>query len=106
MTRGSVLLPALIAAGAAGLASAPAMSADAGATIGLAVTQSGFMTAYDGDATKSVKLWVDQQNAAGGLLGKPIKLVEADTKSDRAHSTAFRAAGRSPSSHPYSTGGR
>jgi branched-chain amino acid transport system substrate-binding protein len=84
MTRGSVLISTLIAAGVAGLASTPALSADAGATIGLAVAQSGFMTAYDGDATKSVKLWVDQQNAAGGLLGKPIKLVEADTKSDRA----------------------
>jgi branched-chain amino acid transport system substrate-binding protein len=78
-----MLISSLIAAGAAGLASTPALSADADATIGLAVAQSGFMTAYDGDATKSVKLWVDQQNAKGGLLGKPIKLVEADTKSDR-----------------------
>ena len=84
MTRVSMLISSLIAAGAAGLASAPALSADTGVTIGLAVAQSGFMTAYDGDATKSVKLWVDQQNAKGGLLGKPIKLVEADTKSDRA----------------------
>jgi branched-chain amino acid transport system substrate-binding protein len=84
MTRASMLISSLIAAGAAGLASTPALSADADATIGLAVAQSGFMTAYDGDATKSVKLWVDQQNAKGGLLGKPIKLVEADTKSDRA----------------------
>jgi hypothetical protein len=71
MTRGSVLLPALIAAGAAGLASAPAMSADAGATIGLAVAQSGFMTAYDGDATKSVKLWVDQQNLQPACSANP-----------------------------------
>ena len=63
MTRGSVLISTLIAAGVAGLASTPALSADADATIGLAVAQSGFMTAYDGDATKSVKLWVDQQNA-------------------------------------------
>ena len=84
MTRASLLIPSLTVLAASYLTPAPAMSADAGVTIGLAVAQSGFMTAYDGDATKSVKLWVDQQNAAGGLLGKPIKVVEADTKSDRA----------------------
>jgi branched-chain amino acid transport system substrate-binding protein len=84
MKRASVLISTLIACGAAGLTSVPAWSADGGVVVGLAVAQSGFMTAYDGDATKSVKLWVDQQNAAGGLLGKPIKLVESDTKSDRA----------------------
>jgi branched-chain amino acid transport system substrate-binding protein len=84
MKRASLLIPSLIVLAASYLAPSPAMSADAGVTIGLAVAQSGFMTAYDGDATKSVKLWVDQQNAAGGLLGKPIKVVESDTKSDRA----------------------
>jgi branched-chain amino acid transport system substrate-binding protein len=29
------------------------------------------------------QLWVDQQNAKGGLLGKPIKVVSGDTKTDR-----------------------
>jgi branched-chain amino acid transport system substrate-binding protein len=53
-------------------------------TIGLAVAQSGFMAAYDGDATKSVLLWIDDQNAKGGLLGKKIKSITSDTKSDRA----------------------
>jgi len=52
--------------------------------IGLAVAQSGSFAAYDGDATNSVLLWVDDQNAKGGLLGGQVKSVISDTKSDRA----------------------
>ena len=29
------------------------------------------------------KLWIDQTNAKGGLLGRKLKWVEADTKTDR-----------------------
>jgi branched-chain amino acid transport system substrate-binding protein len=65
-------------------AASPASAGDKAPTVGLAVAQSGFMTAYDGDATKSVLLWIDDQNAKGGLLGKTIKSVIVDTKSDRA----------------------
>jgi branched-chain amino acid transport system substrate-binding protein len=57
--------------------------ADDGITIGMAVAMSGWMEAYDGEATKMAQLWVDQQNAKGGLLGKPIKVVSGDTKTDR-----------------------
>jgi branched-chain amino acid transport system substrate-binding protein len=28
------------------------------------------MNAYDGDSTKMAKLWIDQTNAKGGLLGR------------------------------------
>ncbi|WP_323038885.1 ABC transporter substrate-binding protein [Gemmobacter sp.] len=52
--------------------------------IGLAIAESGFMAAYDGDGTQSVKLWIDDQNAKGGLLGRQLKWIAADTKSDRA----------------------
>jgi branched-chain amino acid transport system substrate-binding protein len=48
--------------------------------------------AYDGDATNSVKLWIEDRNAKGGLLGKRVKAVVADTKSDRAEGA--RAAQR------------
>src|SRR5258707_4747575 len=65
-------------------AAAPhARAADDGITIGMAVAMSGWMEAYDGEATKMAQLWVDQQNAKGGLLGKPIKVVSGDTKTDR-----------------------
>ena len=62
---------------------APQARADDGITIGMAVAQTGWMEAYDGEAYKMAQLWVDQQNAKGGLLGKPIKVVSGDTKTDR-----------------------
>ncbi|WP_244491997.1 ABC transporter substrate-binding protein [Aureimonas sp. AU12] len=52
-------------------------------TVGMAVAFSGWMEAYDGDATKMAQLWVEETNAKGGLLGKQIKVVSADTKTDR-----------------------
>ena len=54
--------------------------------VGMAVAQSGFMAAYDGDGTNAIKLWVEDQNAKGGLLGHKIKWILSDTKSDRAQS--------------------
>jgi branched-chain amino acid transport system substrate-binding protein len=42
------------------------------------------MQAYDGDSTRMAKLFIDQQNEKGGLLGKKLRAVDADTKSDRA----------------------
>ena len=52
-------------------------------TIGMAVAYSGWMEAYDGEAAKMAELWIEQTNAAGGLLGKQIKVITADTKTDR-----------------------
>lgn len=60
-----------------------ASAADSGITIGMAVAFSGWMEAYDGEAAKMAQLWIDQTNAKGGLLGKQIKVVKADTKTDR-----------------------
>ncbi len=54
-----------------------------GITIGMAVAFSGWMEAYDGEAAKMAQLWIDQTNAKGGLLGKPIAVIKADTKTDR-----------------------
>ncbi|MGE4064791.1 MAG: ABC transporter substrate-binding protein [Rhodospirillaceae bacterium] len=68
-------------AAAAALAISPAKAQEI--TIGFAVAMSGFMIPYDGDGTRMAKLWVEQVNAKGGLLGQKIKTVEADTKSDR-----------------------
>ncbi len=68
--------------GALLLASANAR-AEGGITIGMAVAMSGWMEAYDGEAYKMAQLWVDRQNAKGGLLGKQIGVVSGDTKTDR-----------------------
>ena len=60
-----------------------ALAADDDITVGMAVAFSGWMEAYDGEAAKMAQLWVDQTNAHGGLLGKQIKVLKADTKTDR-----------------------
>jgi len=81
MKRGALL------AAVAGLALhggiAPANAAD-DIVIGFSVALSGPMQAYDGDSTRMAKLFIDQTNAKGGLLGKKLVAVDADTKSDRA----------------------
>lgn len=52
--------------------------------IGFSVALSGPMQAYDGDSTRMAKLFIDQTNEKGGLLGRKLRAVDADTKSDRA----------------------
>jgi len=52
--------------------------------VGFATAESGFMEAYDKPATDAALIRIDEINAAGGLLGKKIEVVKADTKSDRA----------------------
>src|SRR6202035_3244444 len=60
----------------------PARAAD-DIVIGFATAQSGFIQPYDSDGVKMAELWIDQTNAKGGLLGKKLRAVFADTKSDR-----------------------
>lgn len=53
-------------------------------TIGFAIAKSGWMEAYDTPAATAAKIRIDEINAAGGLLGRQIAVVEADTRTDRA----------------------
>ncbi|MCC6519891.1 MAG: ABC transporter substrate-binding protein, partial [Tabrizicola sp.] len=55
-------------------------------TIGFAIAKSGWMEAYDTPAATAAMIRIDEINAAGGLLGRQIKVVEADTRTDRAES--------------------
>ena len=75
----------IIATAAIGIASAGSAYADAGKEIkiGFAVAMSGWLQAYDGEALKMAQLWIEQQNAKGGLLGRPITGTIVDTKTDR-----------------------
>ena len=52
--------------------------------VGFATAESGFMQAYDKPAQDAALIRIDEINKAGGLLGKQIKVVTADTKTDRA----------------------
>ena len=52
--------------------------------VGFATAASGFMEAYDKPAQDAAMIRIDEINKAGGLLGKQIEVVAADTKTDRA----------------------
>ena len=64
------------------LATTASSAADQKLIIGMAVAQSGWMTAYDGDPSAAIQVAVDDFNKKGGILGHEIELVWADTKSD------------------------
>jgi branched-chain amino acid transport system substrate-binding protein len=69
-----------LAAFAAGWSSARAADE---IVIGFATSTSGFMVPYDDNPTKMAQIFIDDVNAKGGLLGKKLKAVFADAKSDR-----------------------
>jgi branched-chain amino acid transport system substrate-binding protein len=50
-------------------------------TIGFAVAQSGFLDAFDGPAIVAAEIARDDINKAGGVDGRQLKFVYADTKS-------------------------
>lgn len=52
--------------------------------VGFATAETGFMQAYDKPAQDAAMIRIAEINAAGGLLGKEIEVVNADTKTDRA----------------------
>ena len=73
-----------------GAAAALALGSSGGAlgdekpiVIGFAIAQSGWMAPYD-NGSKAAELAIAELNAKGGLLGRKITTVYADTKSDRA----------------------
>ncbi len=72
--------------GAAAIVSAamPAIAEEEDIVIGFAVAESGFMQAYDEPATQAALIRIEEINEEGGLLGRQIVPVFADTKSDRA----------------------
>ena len=72
------------ALGALMLTAPAAMADDEKIVVGFATAASGFMQAYDKPAEDAARIRIDEINKAGGLLGKQIEIVAADTKSDRA----------------------
>src|SRR6202043_790110 len=79
--RFTKIIGALAVAGA--LWSTPTLAADE-IVVGFATAASGFMQAYDKPAQDAALIRIDEINKAGGLLGKKIKVVFADTKTDQA----------------------
>jgi branched-chain amino acid transport system substrate-binding protein len=84
--RNTFSIAALLAGTALGLsiAFAPAQAADP-VIIGAAIAQSGGVAPYDEGPAEAMEVAVEEINAKGGLLGRPIKIIYADTKSDIAY---------------------
>ena len=55
--------------------------------IGAAVALSGFVAPYDDGPQKAAQLAVKVINERGGVLGRPLDMIFADTKSDITHGT-------------------
>lgn len=83
-TRMKHLAKFMAAAMAASALVSPALADDDDIVVGFATAESGFMQAYDKPAQDAAMIRIDEINKAGGLLGKQIRTVAADTKSDRA----------------------
>lgn len=66
------------------LTALPALADDERIVVGFATAESGFMQAYDKPAQDAAMIRIAEINAAGGILGKQIEVVNADTKTDRA----------------------
>jgi branched-chain amino acid transport system substrate-binding protein len=61
----------------------PAQAVDNDIVIGFAIAQSGWMSTYDGPLSEVAQMAIDDFNAKGGVLGRKLKAVLADTKSDQ-----------------------
>ena len=74
-------LTALAASALAFAASVSALAADK-PVFGLVMSFSGWFQPIDADTIAGAKLAVEEINAAGGVLGQPIELVQFDNKSE------------------------
>jgi branched-chain amino acid transport system substrate-binding protein len=78
----------LMMLGVAGMALAgPCLAADDEVLIGAPTSFSGWMAAFDTSPTRAAEIAVDDINAKGGLLGKKVRLVHIDTKTDQAETS-------------------
>jgi branched-chain amino acid transport system substrate-binding protein len=62
-----------------------ARAADEPIIIGAAIALSGVVAPYDEGPAKAMEVAVDEINAKGGVLGRPLKIIYSDTKSDIAY---------------------
>ena len=78
MMKSSLAIMALVAGISGARAENPVI-------IGAAIAQSGAIAPYDDGPAKAMEIAVDEINAKGGLLGRQLKIIYSDTKSDIAY---------------------
>ena len=74
-----------LTAGALGVALFGASAQAEEVIIGAAIAQSGVVAPYDEGPAQAMEVAVEEINAKGGVLGKQLKIIYADTKSDIAY---------------------
>ena len=79
-----VISAAVVASLSVGVSNNGWADADDEIIVGFAAATSGWMMPFSWPPAIAAKLKIEELNAAGGLLGKQIRIVEADAKSDRA----------------------
>ena len=67
--------------------------------VGFAASYSGWMAAYSGPPTNAAMIAIEEINAAGGLLGKKIRTVKFDAKTDRVQSAKAGIAALNAGAH-------
>jgi len=79
-----IRLPIFAALGISAAAMSLPLQAQSGdpIIIGAAIAESGFIAAYDVDPARAARIAIDEINADGGVLGRPLQLITADTRSD------------------------
>ncbi|HWV57730.1 MAG TPA: ABC transporter substrate-binding protein [Longimicrobiales bacterium] len=83
LAAGATILAMLALAGCSGSAQAGgAEETDEPIVIGGAIGLTGLLQPFDGPTWNGVKLFVDRQNEKGGIDGRLLEIVEADTTSD------------------------
>src|SRR5947199_847349 len=83
LTRRSLAGALAVAAATAMLAGAPAKAADT-ITIGFGMALTGPLAANGKMSLVAMKIWEEDVNAKGGLLGRPVKLIYYDDQSNPA----------------------
>jgi branched-chain amino acid transport system substrate-binding protein len=78
----AVVFVAAVAVVSTTAAGASRTAANKPIVIGIATAQTGFIAAYDKPAVAGAMIAINDINKAGGVLGRKLKVVTADTKSD------------------------
>jgi len=78
----SVVALALVAGCGGDDNEAAATTSEEPITIGAAMALTGVLSAFDGPAISGAEIAIEEINAEGGIMGRQVKLVKADTKSD------------------------
>jgi len=73
---------ALAAAGCGGDDGGGEASSEEPVTIGSAIAMTGGLSSFDKPALDGTRIAIEEINAAGGIMGRQVKSVTADTKSD------------------------